>query len=72
MCVRYLSECKGLFLFYLRDLEKTKTHLEIEVAKSENRLQNLQFLEDKSEDLKIRIKTAEVGRKNYLTNHLML
>ncbi|XP_015132764.1 HAUS augmin-like complex subunit 1 isoform X1 [Gallus gallus] len=42
-----------------KDLEKTKTHLEIEVAKSENRLQNLQFLEDKSEDLKIRIKTAE-------------
>uniref|UniRef100_A0A8C3L035 HAUS augmin like complex subunit 1 n=1 Tax=Chrysolophus pictus TaxID=9089 RepID=A0A8C3L035_CHRPC len=42
-----------------KDLEKVKTHLEIEEAKSESRLQNLQFLKDKSEDLRIRIKTAE-------------
>ncbi|XP_042718290.1 HAUS augmin-like complex subunit 1 [Lagopus leucura] len=42
-----------------KDLEKVKTHLEIEGAKSESRSQNLQFLRDKCEDLKIRIKTAE-------------
>ncbi|XP_031452935.1 HAUS augmin-like complex subunit 1 [Phasianus colchicus] len=42
-----------------KDLEKVKTHLEIEEAKSESRLQNLQFLKDKSEDLRIRIKIAE-------------
>lgn len=68
MCVyRYFFECKVFFLFYLRDLEKVKTHLEIEEAKSESRSHNLQFLRDKCEDLKIRIKTAEVSRKNYLT-----
>ncbi|XP_052526269.1 HAUS augmin-like complex subunit 1 [Tympanuchus pallidicinctus] len=43
-----------------KDLEKVKTHLEIEGAKSESRSQNLQFLRDKCEDLKIRIKTAEM------------
>ncbi|XP_042687116.1 HAUS augmin-like complex subunit 1 [Centrocercus urophasianus] len=42
-----------------KDLEKVKTHLEIEGAKSDSRSQNLQFLRDKCEDLKIRIKTAE-------------
>ncbi|XP_048787598.1 HAUS augmin-like complex subunit 1 [Lagopus muta] len=42
-----------------KDLEKVKTHLEIEEAKSESRSHNLQFLRDKCEDLKIRIKTAE-------------
>uniref|UniRef100_A0A8C9FRX3 HAUS augmin-like complex subunit 1 n=1 Tax=Pavo cristatus TaxID=9049 RepID=A0A8C9FRX3_PAVCR len=41
------------------DLEKAKTHLEIEGAKSESRCQNLQFLKDKSEDLRIRIKIAK-------------
>ncbi|NXA48439.1 HAUS1 protein, partial [Nothocercus julius] len=41
------------------DLKKTEEHLEVEKAKAESRSQNLKFLKNKSEDFKIRIKTAE-------------
>ncbi|KAM6037470.1 HAUS augmin-like complex subunit 1 [Chlamydotis macqueenii] len=44
-----------------RDLKKTEELLEVEKAKADSRSQNLKFLKDKSEDLKIRIKAAEVG-----------
>ncbi|KAM8792989.1 HAUS augmin-like complex subunit 1 [Eudromia elegans] len=41
------------------DLKKTEEHLEVEKAKAESRSQNLEFLKNKSEDFKIRIKIAE-------------
>ncbi|KAM7077502.1 HAUS augmin-like complex subunit 1 [Ciconia maguari] len=41
------------------DLKKTEELLEVEKAKADSRSQNLKFLKDKSEDLKIRIKAAE-------------
>ncbi|XP_009700956.1 PREDICTED: HAUS augmin-like complex subunit 1, partial [Cariama cristata] len=41
------------------DLKKTEEHLEIEKTKADSRSQNLQYLKDKSEDLKIRINVAE-------------
>ncbi|KAK4811299.1 hypothetical protein QYF61_023351 [Mycteria americana] len=48
-------------------LKKTEELLEVEKAKADSRSQNLKFLKDKSEDLKIRIKTAEVDGRNFLT-----
>ncbi|XP_009276725.1 PREDICTED: HAUS augmin-like complex subunit 1 [Aptenodytes forsteri] len=41
------------------DLKKTEERLEVEKAKADSQSQNLKFLKDKSEDLKIRIKAAE-------------
>ncbi|XP_068279359.1 HAUS augmin-like complex subunit 1 isoform X2 [Nyctibius grandis] len=41
------------------DLKETEECLEVEEAKADSQSQNLKFLEDKSEDLKIRIKVAE-------------
>ncbi|XP_006627168.1 HAUS augmin-like complex subunit 1 [Lepisosteus oculatus] len=41
------------------DLTKTEESEEVENARAENRLQNLDFLRAKSEDLSFRIKTAE-------------
>ncbi|XP_072716533.1 HAUS augmin-like complex subunit 1 [Ciconia boyciana] len=41
------------------DIKKTEALLEIKKAKADGRSQNLKFLKDKSDDLKIRIKAAE-------------
>ncbi|XP_010581276.1 PREDICTED: HAUS augmin-like complex subunit 1 isoform X2 [Haliaeetus leucocephalus] len=41
------------------DLKKAEELLEVEKAKADSRSQNLKFLKNKSEDLKIRIKAAE-------------
>ncbi|XP_075595874.1 HAUS augmin-like complex subunit 1 isoform X2 [Balearica regulorum gibbericeps] len=41
------------------DLKKTEVFLEIENAKADNRSKNLEFLKNKSEDFKNRIKAAE-------------
>ncbi|KGL80120.1 HAUS augmin-like complex subunit 1, partial [Tinamus guttatus] len=41
------------------DLKKTEEDLEIEEAQTKSRSQNLNFLQNKSEDFKTRIKTAE-------------
>jgi len=52
-----------LFLFvffFLRDLKKTEERLELAQVKADSRSHKLNFLKDKSEDLKIRIKAAEV------------
>lgn len=58
-----------LFVFFLRDLKKAEELLEVEKAKADSRSQNLKFLKNKSEDLKIRIKAAEVDGRNFLTRH---
>lgn len=63
----YLFERKGLFIFYLRNLDKVKSRLQTEGSKTKSRFLNLKFLKDKCEDLRIRIKTVVVSRKNYLT-----
>lgn len=55
--------------YFLRDIKKVTESQKAEIAKAESRSKNLLFLERKSEDLKIRIKDAEVGRKNFLTRH---
>ncbi|KFR16051.1 HAUS augmin-like complex subunit 1, partial [Opisthocomus hoazin] len=58
----YLLKCKSLFLFvffFLRDLKKTEERLELAQVKADSRSHKLNFLKDKSEDLKIRIKAAE-------------
>uniref|UniRef100_A0A8C0AWY2 HAUS augmin-like complex subunit 1 n=1 Tax=Buteo japonicus TaxID=224669 RepID=A0A8C0AWY2_9AVES len=51
------------------DLKKAEELLEVEKAKADSRSQNLKFLKNKSEDLKIRIKAAEVDGRNFLTRH---
>uniref|UniRef100_A0A8D0FQY6 HAUS augmin like complex subunit 1 n=1 Tax=Strix occidentalis caurina TaxID=311401 RepID=A0A8D0FQY6_STROC len=51
------------------DLKKVKELLEVETAKADSQLQNLEFLKKKSEDLKSEIRDAEVDGTDFLTRH---
>ncbi|NWW70310.1 HAUS1 protein, partial [Climacteris rufus] len=54
-----LSEAMMMEKQLQEDINKLEKAQKLEIAKSENRSKNLKFLEDKSQDMKIRIKDAE-------------
>ncbi|KAI6058338.1 Coiled-coil domain-containing protein 5 [Aix galericulata] len=53
-------------------LNKTQKYLEVERVKVESRSRNLKFLRDKSEDFKIRIKAAEMGRFSVPASYVVI